>query len=787
MNTMGLILKGLLRSGYQFFKTTGEETQGASTITQQLLKNTIFTDWTSEGDNIIKKIKRKLQEQYLALEISKILDKDEVLIRYMNTINLGQNTLGIEAASQRYFGKSVSELTLSECTVISSITQNPSRYNPITHPDYNAERRIRCLNKMLELEFITQSEYDTAMADDVYSRIEEHNTIYIAAEGTSSYFVDALTYDLKEDLLAAGYNETQVEFLLYSGGLRIQSTMDPKIQAIADEAAANPDNYPENIKWYLSHYALTVTGSDGQIRNYSKEMLQTFFKENYDKSFNLIFSSQEAVHEAIATYKEAILVEGDTYDETTDEKISMTPQPQISITIEDQETGYVVAMVGGRGDKEGRLTLNRATDAYRQPGSTFKILSTYAPALDSAGLTLATVLNDAPFNYDDGTPVSNWYDTGYRGLNSFRTGIEDSLNIIAVKALTLITPQLGYDYLLNFGFTSLTTSKTINGKIYSDVMQPLALGGITNGVSNIELNAAFASIANAGTYVKPKLYTKVLDADGNVILDNTTVDTKQVIKDTTAFLLTDAMVDVVTSGTGGAVNFGGMAIAGKTGTTSDNKDVWFAGYTPYYTCTVWAGYDNNTKMSSSKVNNETGIAKVLWRDIMKQVHAELPNTQFSIPQGIVQATVCSRSGKLAIPGICDATLITEYFAEGTVPTEICDVHYEGYVCAYDNLPASADCPFKYLGHLELTPIENEALQVGSTSMIKNEDGSIIYQTPRTSNLCQHDALFFSDPNYEAIIAGQQLELNQRQEVAAAAAAAEAAAANAAVGTDTTQQ
>lgn len=177
----GIDFRGILRAGYQFVITMGEEAQGASTITQQLLKNTIFTEWTSEGDNIIKKVKRKLQEQYLAIELTKILDKDEILERYMNTINLGQNTLGVEAAAQRYFGKSVKDLTLSECATIAVITQNPSKYNPIRHPDQNSRRRTDCLKKMLELEFITQAEYDEAMADDVYARIESHNVDYLVA------------------------------------------------------------------------------------------------------------------------------------------------------------------------------------------------------------------------------------------------------------------------------------------------------------------------------------------------------------------------------------------------------------------------------------------------------------------------------------------------------------------------------------------------------------------------------------------------------------------------------
>ena len=211
------------------------------------------------------------------------------------------------------------------------------------------------------------------------------------------------------------------------------------------------------------------------------------------------------------------------------------------------------------------------------------MVAAFAPALDSAGQTLATVYNDAPFNYADGTPVNNWY-KGYRGIQSIRDGIRDSLNIVAVKTETVITPQLGYDYLLNFGFTTLTDGVTINGKFFTDINQTLALGGLTNGATPYELNAAYAAIANMGNYVTPKLYSRVTNTDGDIILDNTKPTSKQVIKETTAYLLTDAMEDVVTSGTGSAANFNRqMDIAGKTGTSTDYWDVWFAGYTPYYT------------------------------------------------------------------------------------------------------------------------------------------------------------------------------------------------------------
>jgi len=761
----GIDIKGMIRSGYQFIITGGEETQGASTITQQLLKNIIFTDWTSEGDNLIKKVKRKLQEQYMALEITKLTEKDDILCRYMNTINLGQNTLGVQSASLRYFGKNCSQLTLSECAVIASTTQNPTAYNPLRNPDKNVIRSKKCLSKMLELAFITQAEYDVAMADmdDVYTRIQQNdNNITETNSEAGSFFSDALQKQVLQDMINdAGYTESAAYTKLLSGGLRIYSTMDSKIQNLLDEEAANPDNYPNTTFWYLD-YALTIYKSDGSTVNYSKENMRTYFKENVNKNFNLIFSSQDEAYEAIALFRQVVMDENgvENIEDNYVEAFNMTAQPQISITVIDQSTGYVVALIGGRGTKEGRLTLNRATDTVRSPGSTFKVLASFAPALDSAGLTLANVYIDAPFSYEDGRPVKNWYNTGYKGICTIRYAIEQSLNIVAVKNLTVITPQLGYDYLVNFGFTTITAGETINGKVYSDVIQSLALGGTTRGVKNVELCAAYATIANGGVYCEPKLYTKVVGPDGTVILDNTTPETRQVLKATTAYLLTDAMVDVVTRGTGGSVRFNDMAIAGKTGTTTDNWDVWFAGFTPYYTCATWAGYDNNVSLSSSTANKETDIAKVMWKAVMSRIHEGLPNQSFPRPTGIVTGSVCTKSGKLPVAGLCDDSVTTEYFAEGTQPTESCDVHYSGPICAYDHLPASDLCEFVYNGVSPLPLVEDASLISGSTTVYTNPDGTISHSVPPTTNRCQHDESFYANPDYEAILIQQRWEMEQ---------------------------
>ena len=764
----GIDIQGIIRAGIDGITSGGNFSQGASTITQQLLKNNVFSGWTNETK--LQSVKRKIQEQYLAIQLEKTMSKNDILLNYLNTINLGSNTLGVQAASLRYFNKSCSELTLSECAVIAAITQNPSRFNPITHPDKNAERRKKVLGDMLKYGFIEKMEYDSAMTDDVYSRIQNVNQQTGGDSTINSYFVDALTNDILDDLIAAGYNETQAYTLLYSGGLKIYSTQNPKIQDICDDVFQNEENYPSGTKWLLS-YELSVKGKDGEVTNHSTEMFQSYFKQQ-SSSFNMLFSSHEDAEAAIEEYKAAVMGDG---DEVLAEKSNLTPQPQVSITVEEQSTGYVVAMVGGRGQKTASRTLNRATDSYRQPGSTFKVLSTYAPGIDSAGLTLATVFNDAPFAYDDGTLVKNWWGSEYRGLNNVRTAIKDSMNVITVEAFTLITPQLGYDYLKNFGFTTLTDGVTINGKVYSDIQQSTALGGLTYGVKNLELNAAYASIANGGVYVKPKLYTKVVDHDGNVILDNTEAKSKRVLKETTAFLLTSAMQDVVSAGTATSVNFGTTAIAGKTGTTTDYKDVWFSGYTNYYTATTWTGYDNNVSMKDSAEKN---LSKTMWKKVMSRVHEELPYSSFTIPSGIVTATVCSRSGKQPIDGLCNGTLYSEYFEEGTVPTESCDVHYAGTMCAIDGCPATEQCPFKTTGVFELTPEVPAALQSGFVNYtptnsayitVTDENGNQV----RVLNTCHHSAEFMTQEGIAAIIAAEQAQ------AVAAAQAAQAAAAQAA--------
>ena len=673
----GIDITGIVRAGITGI-TSGRFSQGASTITQQLLKNNVFTDWTSES-SFADKMERKIQEQYLAIQLEKVEDKDWILENYLNTINLGQNTLGVQAASQRYFNKDVSELTLSECAVIAGITQNPSRYNPVSNPDANAERRTKVLNNMLDQGYIDQAAYDTAMADNVYDRIQIVDS-ETASDNINSYFVDALTEQVIDDLMEVkGYTETQAYKALYEGGLTIYSTQDPSIQQICDEEVNNADNYGSETKYSCS-YRLTIQKADGTYQNYSEQTMLSYYQSKNSK-YNIDFDSKEAVDAAIEQYKADIMEDGDTIV-PNGESITYTMQPQASMTVIDQSTGEVKAIVGGRGNKTANKTLNRATDTKRQPGSTFKILSAYAPALDIGGMTLASVQDDAPYTYSNAahTPVNN-YDKSYRGFTTIREGITYSINIVAVKTLTDIGVDIGYEYLQNFGFSTLCDS---------DRTQALALGGITNGVTNLELTAAYATIANGGTYTKPRFYTKILDHDGNVLIDNTP-QTHTVLKETTAWLLTNAMEDVLTNGTGRPAHFNGMPQAGKSGTTSSDRDALFAGYTPYYTCVVWGGYDDNAELSY------TTYPKTLWKSVMGRIHENLDYKDFDKPDGITTATVCKKSGKLAVAGLCDSDprgsmVESEYFASGTVPKDYCDHHVRVTIDLSTGGIATDTCP-----------------------------------------------------------------------------------------------
>lgn len=599
---------GILRA---FFKgiTSGSFSEGASTITQQLIKNQVFTEWTSER-TLLDRMRRKVQEQYLAVQLEKRSSKEEILENYLNTINLGAGCYGVQSAAKRYFGKDVSDLTLSECAVLAAIPQNPSGYNPISFPEANRRRQLIVLNYMETQGYISHDAHREAENDPVYDRILASDPVS-GWENVYSYYEDALIAQVTEILMEElHYTQEQAHRAIFGGGLRIYSAQDAALQAICEEAFSNPANFPASAGEEL----------------------------------------------------------------------------QASLVLMDQHTGLVRALVGGHGEKQASLTLNRATDTLRQPGSTFKILTAYAPALDAAGETLATLYENTPFSYEDGTPVGNWDSTDTSAAVTIREAITRSVNLAAVRCITAITPALGLQYAQNLGITTLRAA--------SDCIQPLALGGITDGVTNLELTGAFATIADGGIYRTPKFFTKILNRSGEVLYAFSGLkeistsadelpddfrtrtlanrDNTRVLKDSTAFLLTSAMQGVVSDPSGTAyqsVSASSQPVAGKTGTTSDYKDIWFVGFTPYYTCGVWGGYDSNKELPDGCHSYQ----KTLFSAVMNRIHATLPASEFTPPSSIQQVRLCKESHLPAIEGGCRDTY-TEYFAVGTEPEKDCPLH-----------------------------------------------------------------------------------------------------------------
>lgn len=738
----GIDIKSIFRAAYHGL-STGRFNEGASTITQQLIKNKIFNTGMDE-DTFMDSVKRKVQEQYLAMKLSDIYTKEEILESYLNMINLGRNTLGVQAASKRYFNKDVWDLTLSESAVIASITKNPSGYDPISYPESNHERRTLVLNEMLKFGHITQSEYDIALKDNVYERIENVNLEFESESSIYTYYTDALINNLLKDLREKlGYTETQAYYLIYSGGLSVFSCQDQKMQSIVDEAYLDESNFPDGTHYSMS-WAWSIQHEDGTKTNYSERSLESYFKNGDEengvsgsKLFKLIFNSKEEIDEHIATFKRTHLAASDI---ELGENLYYTPQPQSSFVIMDQYTGEVKALVGGRGEKETSRSLNRATDTTRQPGSTFKVVSTYAAALDTAGFTLASVQYDEEnYRAPDGTPFKN-VTNSYDGFMTIRDAIRRSVNVVAVKTMVDITPSLGFSYLKNFGFTTLVENQmNSDGTSFTDIGYALALGGITKGVTNLEMTASYAAIANGGVYTQPILYTKVLDHNGNVILDNEP-EKRRVIKETTAYLLTSAMRDVVTGGTGTATAIPGMMSAGKTGSTTDYNDVWFVGFTPYYTAGIWSGYDENKPQSGSYASYH----RAFWSKIMTKIHEGLENKDFVMPEGIERATVCAKSGKLAVDGVCNSDprgsmLRTEYFAKGTIPTESCENHVKITICSESGQLASEFCPpesitervFISKEHINGTVIENAD---GTTTTSVGNSADVPYMMPNNLNV-----------------------------------------------------
>lgn len=579
----GIDIKRTAGAIFNWIKTGGKGTYGGSTITQQLIKN-MTEDKASKG---IEGVYRKIREWGRALMLERELTKDQIMELYLNTICFANSTYGVKEASNLYFSKEPSELTLAECALLAGIPNRPTLYDPFTNLDKSKERQKVILRKMYELGKISESEYNSALEEEIVIKKG-------SGTGTSghSYFIDAVIEDVIADLgEKKNMSEKAASNLIYGGGLRIYTTMDPNVQDAIDN--------------------VYVTNED----------------------------------ETFSAFK------------------NLSEQPESAMVVMDYKTGHIVGLVGGRGEKTGKREYNRATQATRQPGSTIKPLAIYGPAIEDKKITANTIISDSPLTVDipGSKPWSptNWYGY-YHGNVTVRYAIEQSMNIPAVRVLQMIGLQRAYNALISEGITTLDKKSDMN-------YAPLSLGGLTNGVTVREWTAAYGMIANGGVYVKPITYTKVEDSNGTIILQNKREE-KRVFSSGTAYVLTDIMKGVITKGTARSAKLSNSVAAGKTGSTSDTKDKWFVGYTPYYVAGVWVGYDTPKTMS---VGGE--VNKQIFKKVLEVVHKDLPSKDFDVPDDVKQCGVCSVSGALATSS-CGTNAKNEWFVEGTEPTVYCTSH-----------------------------------------------------------------------------------------------------------------
>ncbi len=606
-----------MRAGLNLFMGS-HSTFGASTLTQQLVKN------LTNDDEIT--VRRKLVEIFRALEMEKQYNKEEILEWYLNTIYLGEQAYGVRTASYTYFAKDVSELDLAQCASLIAITNNPSLYDPYISDackERNKERQEIILGEMLDQGYITEAEYQSAIAEELVFEYASSDAEYEDDSSYYSYFVDQVVRDVVNDLAeATGYETEVINQMILGGGYQIYSTIDVDIQSAAEEVYENLENIPETDSTYQ--------------------------------------------------------------------------QMQSAIVVIDNDTGDISAIVGGVGEKPGSLTLSRATQSLLSPGSTIKPIAVYGPALNLGLITPATVYDDTPFSFGS-TPWPKNEDDTYHGLTTILDAMKRSTNTVAVKVLDDLTLDYAYDYAVNeMGLDTLVEDYELNGVEYTDKSYwSLALGGMVRGVTVRDLTAAYAAVENSGTYREARTYTKVLDSEGNLVLDNTQ-DSRTVLDEKAAYYLTYMMEEVVKDGSGTEAQIEGMSVAGKTGTTSDDKDRWFAGYTPNHTAVVWCGFDDPQEIVLLDENMDNPAA-VLWQKVMAKVSEGETDPGFQKPTDVIEVEVCQDSGLLPT-GWCESDVrgdrtITVQLATEDVPTEYCNMHVEETLC-YTNGTyhiASDDC------------------------------------------------------------------------------------------------
>ena len=592
----------------------GESSFGGSTITQQLVKNTMEDDSTTW--------QRKVREWYRALTLEKKLSKEQIFTSYVNKIYMGDGAYGAEVAAQNYFGKSIKDVNIPEAAVLAAIIQSPEAYNPYSGDKQKAaliERQKLVLSQMLKLGKITQEQYDEAINYKLEFKKKENTD----ENKVQSYFVDALIEQVIDDLVEEqGISRGDAITKIYSAGYTIYSTEDPKVQKAIDDA-------------------------------YSGDWL---FYYNNDGTF----------------------MQG------------------ASVVIENT-TGNVVGLIGGADTKKGDRVLNRATAVPRQPGSTMKPLGAYGPSFELGTVYPAKGLDDCQL-VEDPTPFKNYYN-GYNGYVTARQAINQSMNLPALRACRTVGVDYAYNFAKNCGLTHLDAKDDKN-------LSSLALGGLTHGATPLDMASAYATIANGGVHIEPKLYTKVVDKNGKEVLINNN-EAKRVMKETTAYMLTNCLRTVVTSGTGaGTIDAGSMPVVGKTGNTNEDLDQWFVGFTPYYTIACWNGYDqadeNGNPLPAKSIGYRRNVgaypytSMVTFRDIARKISEGQTYKDFVQPSGIITAAVCRDSGLVATDACRkdprgDRT-ITDIFATGSVPTATCTVHKIAKVCKVTGKLATEFCP-----------------------------------------------------------------------------------------------
>ena len=674
--------------------TTDAGTQGASTITQQLIKN---IHGFFEGELVWK-----LQEQALAVQMEReltyhfgcrILAKEYILEMYLNTVALGRQNYGVQAAAMFYFGIDAIDLSIAQSAVIAAITQNPVWLAPDMHQEANWRRAQEVLRTMLRLGMITEEEHFEAITSDVYSTMIRDNTV-MAVVSTMTCFHDALVAQVRDDLMALnGWSRALAYQLIFTGGLRIYSLQDMEMQEVVDRHFMNPDNFPQQD--FRIHVQLFLTVRDTMINE-----TMNFNFQYLARSLEEAEAFKERMRENVAAH---------AHEEIIGSRYFHTLQPQAAFVLLDHHTGHVLAMRGIRGEKQASRVFCRATEATRSPGSQLKPLAAFLPAFDLGLMAPGSIIDDIPLyipcRYGVNSPhrVTNWYrNPPYLGLSTARHAIYHSGNVTSVRTvMDLVGIPMMWEYMHRLGFTTLVENDLRGGRNWvTDMNYVLPIGGLTDGLRLIEMAAAYGAIANGGLFNRPILYSRVVDRNGNVILENHH-EPRRIMRDTTAYMLTSSMRDTMTAGTGTAINWQGNAqlridipIAGKTGTSEHTRDLGFTGYTPFLTAAIWLGNDNNQGMSTGTVQ---GMAPArmfhgpLWRNIMQEIHEweRFYPRSFDRPSGIVLATVCRDSGMLATD-LCrrdprGGRIRTEVFTAGTIPHEYCIVHQEHWVCyAHDN-------------------------------------------------------------------------------------------------------